>query len=153
MAKAKQTLQHLLQNGGARRLLLLAAALGAGLLLLSGSFGLGKGQEEPNESFSVSDYRQTAQRELEELLSHLPGAGKTRVLVTMENSAEVVFLENGAAKTKEIQPTVRGVLVLCEGGGDPVTAGRVTEAVTKALGVSSAKVCVEPLSEERSVSS
>jgi stage III sporulation protein AG len=75
------------------------------------------------------------------------GAGKTRVLLTMENSAEYVYLENGTTKTKEIQPRIRGVLVLCEGGNDPVTIGRVTEAVTKALDISTAKVCIEKLTE------
>ena len=39
------------------------------------------------------------------------------------------------------------VLVLCEGGDDPVTVGRVTEAVTKALDISTAKVCIAKLTE------
>lgn len=48
---------------------------------------------------------------------------------------------------KEIQPTVRGVVVVCEGGGDIQVQQRVLEAVTKALNISSAKVCVTKLSE------
>ena len=101
----------------------------------------------PAAGFSVSDYRAATQKDLERLLAQIEGAGKTRVLLTMENSAEYVYLENGTTKTKEIQPRIRGVLVLCEGGNDPVTIGRVTEAVTKALDISTAKVCIEKLTE------
>ena len=42
---------------------------------------------------------------------------------------------------------IRGVLVVCEGGDDPVVTARVTEAVTKALDISTAKVCIAKLSE------
>ena len=134
-----------LADGGLRKWLLLAAALGVALFWLSGVFGTEK--KEPAAGFSVSDYRATTQKDLERLLAQIEGAGKTRVLLTMENSAEYVYLENGTTKTKEIQPRIRGVLVLCEGGNDPVTIGRVTEAVTKALDISTAKVCIEKLTE------
>lgn len=134
-----------LVDGGLRKWLLLAAVLGVALFWLSGVFGTE--QKEPAAGFSVSDYRAATQKDLERLLAQIEGAGKTRVLLTMENSAEYVYLENGTTKTKEIQPRIRGVLVLCEGGNDPVTIGRVTEAVTKALDISTAKVCIEKLTE------
>ncbi len=147
MEKAKELGKRLLESGSARRWILLAALLGAVLMVLSGMFSFDKKQETGGSGFEVSDYRQSAQQDLEQLISHIQGAGKTRVLLTVENSAEYVYLENGTTKTKEIQPHVRGVLVLCEGGDDPVTVGRVTEAVTKALDISTAKVCIEKLTE------
>ncbi len=147
MDKAKELGKRLLESGSARRWILLAALLGAALMVLSGMFSFDKKQETGGSGFEVSDYRRSAQQDLEQLISHIQGAGKTRVLLTVENSAEYVYLENGTTKTKEIQPHVRGVLVLCEGGDDPVTVGRVTEAVTKALDISTAKVCIEKLTE------
>lgn len=147
MEKAKELGKRLLESGSARRWILLAALLGAVLMVLSGMFSFDKKQETGGSGFEVSDYRRSAQQDLEQLISHIQGAGKTRVLLTVENSAEYVYLENGTTKTKEIQPHVRGVLVLCEGGDDPVTVGRVTEAVTKALDISTAKVCIEKLTE------
>lgn len=42
------------------------------------------------------------------------------MLLTIENSVEYVYLEDSTTKTKEIQPVIRGVLVVCEGGDDPV---------------------------------
>lgn len=77
----------------------------------------------------------------------IEGAGKTEVLLTMENSVEYVYLDKGAEKTKEIEPLIRGVLVVCEGGDSPVVVERITQAVTKALDISSAKVCITKLSE------
>ena len=47
---------------------------------------------------------------------------------------------------KEIQPKIRGVLVVCDGGGDILVQQRVLEAVTKALDISTAQVCVTKLS-------
>ena len=61
-----------------------------------------------------------------------------------------VLLENGNEESplveKRIEPTVRGVLVLCEGAEDPVVEARVTEAVRTVLGISSSQICVEKIS-------
>ena len=69
------------------------------------------------------------------------------VVLTMENSVEYVYLGDSTTKTKEIEPLIRGVLVVCEGGDEPVVVERITEAVTKALDISTAKVCITKLSE------
>ena len=79
------------------------------------------------------------------MLSQIEGVGDVSVLLTIENSVEGVYLENNSTKTKDIEPLVRGVVVACEGGDEPVTLERVTDAVTKALNISSAKVCVTKL--------
>lgn len=44
----------------------------------------------------------------------------------------------------EIQPTVRGVVVACEGASDEEVAKRVTEAVKIALNITDKRVCVIP---------
>lgn len=52
---------------------------------------------------------------------------------------------NGAERAleiTEIQPTVKGVVVVCSGGEDPVVQQRVIDAVTTALNISSKRVCV-----------
>ena len=84
---------------------------------------------------------------IQEAFGKIQGAGKTNVLLTMENSVEYVYLGDSTTKTKEIQPHIRGVLVVCEGGDEPVVVERVTDAVCKALNISTAKVCVTKLSE------
>ncbi len=39
-------------------------------------------------------------------------------------------------------PKIRGVLVVCDGGGDPVTKEKITQAVAGVLNISSGKVFV-----------
>lgn len=48
---------------------------------------------------------------------------------------------------KVIEPDVRGVLVVCNGGDNSMIKERVLEAVTKALNISSARVCITKLSQ------
>ena len=48
---------------------------------------------------------------------------------------------------KQLEPTVKGVVVVCEGGDDIGVQQRVIDAVTVALDISSSKVCVTKLEE------
>lgn len=61
-----------------------------------------------------------------------------------------LIVDGGAGKqalvVTEVQPTVKGVVVVCRGGGDPAVQQRIINAVTTALAVNSTKVCVAPLS-------
>lgn len=45
-------------------------------------------------------------------------------------------------KVKEIEPKIRGVVVVCSGGGDSVVRERIMQAVKTVFDISSAKVCV-----------
>ena len=61
----------------------------------------------------------------------------------MEKNYITVRLSDGTEQAiilKEIQPKIRGVLVVCDGGGDILVQQRVLEAVTKALDISTAQV-------------
>lgn len=64
-----------------------------------------------------------------------------------ETSAIVIDTGNGreGLLVTEIQPAVRGVVVVCEGGDDETVCKRVSEAVTVALNISSKRVCVTKL--------
>lgn len=63
---------------------------------------------------------------------------------------EYVLTDNGQTEQPllitELQPEIRGVVVVCAGAGNPQVQQRVVEVVTTAVGVSSAKVCVVPMS-------
>lgn len=75
--------------------------------------------------------------------------GGTDATVTTRASSEekVIIVEdaNGrktALLRKTLLPAVRGVVVVCEGGGDPLVVSAVTEAVKTALGINTSQVCV-----------
>lgn len=58
--------------------------------------------------------------------------------ITMKDSEGT---EHALAVT-EIQPKIKGVIIVCSGGDNPLVQQRVTNAVTTALSVPSNKVCV-----------
>ena len=47
-----------------------------------------------------------------------------------------------ALAVTEIQPKIKGVIIVCPGGEDPTVQQRIITAVTTALNISSNKVCV-----------
>ena len=91
----------------------------------------------------------------------MSGAGKTTVMVTLETGEESVYaldtqsgdlqsqnthvlLDDGSALTETVcQPQIRGVAVLCDGGGDVRVAARITELLTSLLDLPSNRICVE----------
>ena len=142
--KTSSKLKSMLDSKKIRNIIIVVGLIGIGLIFLSnwvdfGSLTSGKG----DEAFSVKTYSTKTETDLQTVISKIEGAGKTEVLLTMENSVEYVYLDNSTTKTKEIEPLIRGVLVVCEGGDDPVVVERVTDAVTKALDISTAKVCID----------
>ena len=109
---------------------------------------------------SSTEYQAQLER-LERLISHMSGAGKTTVMVTLGTGEEVIYaldtqsgdlqsqqthvlLEDGSALTETVcVPQVCGVAVLCEGGGDVRIAARITELVSALLDLPSNHICVE----------
>lgn len=92
---------------------------------------------------NVSDeYAARTEERLLEIVTSIDGVGEAKIFLTMDNSGENVYLKNSDTKTVSIEPTVRGVVVVCDGGDDPIVSSRVMDAVTKALCISSDKVCV-----------
>ena len=140
--------KKLLESDKAKRLIIISGIIGIALIFLSSyiSFDFGTAEKD-EEEFSVTSYSTEIENDLQTVISQIEGAGTTKVLLTMENSVECVYLEGGTTKTKEIEPHIRGVLVVCEGGDNPVVVERITQAVTKALDISTAKVCITKLSE------
>lgn len=65
-----------------------------------------------------------------------------------EKSVIVIDTDSGrqGLLVTEVQPTVKGVVVVCEGGSDEEVRERIVQAVTVALNISSKRVCVTKLS-------
>ena len=63
---------------------------------------------------------------------------------TLEQDVTVIDGKDGkqALVVTELEPTVKGVVVVCEGGGDIKVVENLTNAVTTALNISSTRVSV-----------
>lgn len=73
------------------------------------------------------------------------GSGTQEKNNSNEQKYLVIKDQNGAEKTvpvTEIQPLVKGVVVVCAGGGDLKVQQDITTAVTTALNITSVRVCV-----------
>lgn len=115
--------------------------------------------EEPERSLG-SDYAESLAEELEEIISRIRGVGEVRVMLTLEGTEEKIYAEDTSesdskqdAKTVVIgskeallkatkYPEVRGVLVVCDGGGKPSVKEKVVNAVATVLDIPTGKVFV-----------
>lgn len=149
MEEKTNGIKKLFESDKARKIIVIIGIIGIALIFISSISGNNTDKKTETEGFSVTTYSTEIESDLQKILSSISGCGETKVLLTIENSVEYVYLEDSTTKTKEIQPVIRGVLVVCEGGDDPVVTQTVTQAVTRALDISSAKVCVTKLTERR----
>ncbi|MBQ0097765.1 MAG: hypothetical protein KBS62_02345 [Oscillospiraceae bacterium] len=101
-----------------------------------------------SKNITSEEYCEVIENKLLQVVSQIDGVGEAKIFLTMDNGGENVYLNNSDTKTKSIEPTVRGVVVVCDGGDDANVVSRVLSAVTKSLDISSNKVCVTKLSKQ-----
>ena len=106
-------------------------------------------------------YQAALEERLEELIRQVEGAGETAVLVTLESGEERVYaldtqtgrdqtqqthvlLDDGTALEQTVcPPTVCGVAVVCDGGGQVSVQARITSLLSALLDVPANRICVE----------
>ena len=149
--------------------LLLVSGL-AGMLLLCMSEWLPAGQSTQNaaqssqQSQTAAEYEQQLETRLAALIRAMDGAGETVVMVTLDCGEETTYAaDTRTEKTSEdtrssaasqrthllvqsVQaPQVRGVAVLCQGGGNAGTQRRITELVSALTGVGASHITVNKM--------
>ncbi|MDP4120047.1 MAG: hypothetical protein Q8876_03205 [Bacillota bacterium] len=178
--KSFDFIKKIIDNEKYKKIIIIAGLLGIALIFLSSFVNFGtKNKQSTEETASTTQvintdsYETSLQNRLCEIVSSIDGAGRTKVLITLDSSSENVYAANiknsGQTESsqdsekdyitvklsdgtevpvniKEIEPTIRGVLVVCQGGEDSIIQQRVLNAVTKALNITSDKVCVTKLS-------
>jgi len=158
----KKKAAKLFKKLGAYKYALLVIAVGALLLL----WPAGEKQEAPGqtaapeEDFSVSQL----ERQLEEVLSRIDGAGRVSVMLTVksgmervlaqdetaspeEHTRETVVVSTGSGRQEVVllaqrYPTFQGALVVCSGGGDAQVRLLITQAVSALTGLGSGRISV-----------
>lgn len=121
-----------------------AGLLGMGLILLSNFRSpAAAAVEQPGGEWDAVTYTTSLEQRLTELLASVEGVGECRVMITLENARQYVYTDRHEVVT-EIQPTVKGVIVVCAGAGDETVAERVQTAVQTVLHITAKRVCVTP---------
>lgn len=140
--------------------------IGAGVLLLLLPAGGGRdtsaGQpQETEESFDLEGFEE----KLAQVLSQVEGAGKARVVLTLDGGSRRVLArdqeqdrDGGSVSTvvtigqgsgsqevvplQTVAPRFRGALVVCPGGGNPQVRLKLIEAVSALTGLGSDRISV-----------
>lgn len=95
MNKFRQYFQNIKQNWVKNKLLLWGLGLVGALLLILPFNCQGGGQETPvAKPAPIKDGAQELQQELESILGRIEGAGRVKVMLTMEDEAEYVYARN-----------------------------------------------------------
>ena len=127
---------------------------------------------EPTSVSDMQEYSEKLENRLISIISSIEGAGATRVMVTLESGGEDIYLhdsdfgENADPSGKSsyerkdeyviidgssgeqgivvrrAEPRVRGVAVVCEGGGSEKVCAQIIQTVTALFDISSARVSV-----------
>ncbi len=158
-------------NQNKKTMLLLFIGL-SGIMLIMISDWFTKIETKNDKSFSsdTSEFFENdedLENRLEDAISKIKGAGKTEVTITFESSKELCFAENfaenkddsehsnenefviiegekgeNALLIKTYEAKIRGVLIVCEGGNDPLLKEKIIKSVSALLDIPSNKVNV-----------
>ena len=166
--------QKIIQFLKKNKFVLLLIVIGVVLLLLPSSSAKSESTEnhQPEETLSDTDYAESIEKKLEELLSMVDGAGQVRVMLTLQSGCrteyhsdvqtttdksdekeqtseqrKTVILSEGSAYDKAAisaveYPQFQGALVLCEGAERSAVKLNLIHAVSALTGLSSSQITV-----------
>ncbi|MBQ4117403.1 MAG: hypothetical protein IJD08_00290 [Oscillospiraceae bacterium] len=168
----KKLNKKLFEDNKNKKLIWIVLAGCIGILMISVSELTANDNSEYTErkdqyAFLAEEQTLMLETKLEEKISEISGAGKTSVMITADSSKEYFYAENHSENSEETEKSIerefvviegengdepivlkikeskiRGVLVICEGGDNPVIKEKIIEAVCALLDVSSNSVSV-----------
>ncbi len=123
-----------------------------------------KTASDVNSDFLTAEtYNEQLEIKLEKILTEIDGVGKAQVLVNISSTEEYVYAEEikqgtaqsensyviidkgsqkGALVKKINNPSVSGIIIVCEGGDDPKICEKVYKAVSTALNMPTNRIYV-----------
>ncbi len=150
--------------------LFLILGLAAGILLLFIGGGDSAKKKEyvadtsPDEVEEALDYISGLEHRVAELLSCMDGISDVHVIITPENAGETVYAQNGSynggvmtereyvitdidgngtpIKVRLVFPELRGIAVVCRGGGNPINQEKIVSLLSALFDLSSNRVYV-----------
>lgn len=152
-----------------RRVLIAVGAAGILMIGLSEWLPSCRQKEVPGapRTLTATQVETALEERITALVSEIDGVGSCRVMVTLEHGVQFVYAtdqtlskagdtSSGSEKTlivetdsgpvgllvTELQPVVKGVVVVCAGGDDPAVCERVTAVISTAFDMVSRRVCV-----------
>jgi len=175
--KKESVNQIILRIRNDKRLLLIIVFGFLGIILIVFSIpnenedDIKKTELDENYVFNEKEYTDDLEKKLSEMISLINGAGRTRVIVTLECDYETIYAKDGSLSKddnstdedseyiiidseknqgglllKTVTPKVRGVAVVCEGGDNQYVKNSVTEMLSAVLDVGANRISVSKIS-------
>lgn len=181
----------LVKKETAVRIIAVIGIAGIGLIFLSSMLGKkSSGTQTDNSLTSVSvvedasSYREMLCEELGNMIASIEGAGRTKVMVTIDGTTRKLYAtdndiqkkenlqKNSSAENEdrqnsekrscivirsgngteqalvvgELMPNIKGVLVVCDGGGSNEISDRIKKAVSAALNIPESHISIVKMS-------
>lgn len=141
---------------------------------LSNSVEEEKNMDLNTEEMSSVTYCEYLEDKVKEIVESIEGAGEAKVMITLSETTEYIYatndkdsrknsensddstfendyviIENNSNDTglliKTIEPKVRGVAVVCEGGNDSTVQRQIYSAVSAVLNISTSRISISKL--------
>lgn len=136
-----------------------------------------KKSSEGIQTLTSVDYCEYLEEKVEEVVESIEGAGEAMVMITLSETTEYIYatndkdtrkssndddnstfendyviIENNNNDTglliKTIEPKVRGVAVVCEGGSDSTVQRQIYSAVSAVLNISTSRISISKLNHK-----
>lgn len=145
----------------------------AGVILLTASELIPEKKDDvpqENEYSDCTDYEERIEKRLENILSSINGAGKVKVMITLESGDENVYAmehkqsssdknnqseneyvlidKNGdddGLLLKIVEPEIRGAAIVCEGADSAQVRQEIINSVTSVLGITTNRISISKM--------
>lgn len=134
-----------------------------------------KSLENQKDSYEYCTY---LEERVADIVGSIEGAGSVRVMITLAETTEYVYAQNqndtkksnnssensdnqsdfviiekdnndSGLLIKTFEPKIRGVAIVCDGGDDPIVQQQIYSTVSSILNVSTARISISKLAQEK----
>ena len=140
----KQNIKDLLLTDKAGTIIIVIGVVALALIFLS-SLSSSDKSKSTEVGFDSAAYQSVLTEEIHNMVTSIEGAGESKILLTLDNSYEYIYLDDGKTLQKIIEPKIRGVVVVCEGADSSLVKLQISELLTTALDIPSTRVYISKL--------
>ena len=140
----KQNIKDLLLTDKAGTIIIVIGVVALALIFLS-SLSSSDKSKSTEVGFDIAAYQSVLTEEIHNMVTSIEGAGESKILLTLDNSYEYIYLDDGKTLQKIIEPKIRGVVVVCEGADSSIVKLQISELLTTALDIPSTRVYISKL--------
>ncbi|MBQ7760703.1 MAG: hypothetical protein IJ400_01495 [Clostridia bacterium] len=125
-------------------IVIICGIVGALLLIFGQKFNK---SDTTDSTITLDSYTEYMEEKIESFLLSVDGISNVRVVVTLEDSGEKLYSNQGSLLNEqsntivmETYPSIRGVAIACTNGDNDVVKTRITRLISAYLGISTNRI-------------